>query len=76
MTAMVAAVAPGAGTAAGQVQFMDGKEKLASAPLVKGVATLRVAFNNMGRHELTAVYTGDGQFVGSTSSVLTHLVNK
>jgi hypothetical protein len=76
LTATVAAVAPGAGTAAGQVQFLDGKKKLGTAPLVNGTATLQVSFNNMGSHDLTATYAGNGNFVGSASAVFTHTVNR
>ena len=76
ITATVAAVAPGAGTATGQVQFLDGKKKLGAAALVNGVATLQVAFNNMGGHDLTASYAGDANFTGAASSVVIHNVNK
>jgi len=76
LTAIVAAVGPGAGAATGQVQFLDGKKKLGVAPLVNGVATLQVSFNNMGSHDLTATYAGDGNFVGSTSPVYTHTVTR
>jgi hypothetical protein len=44
--------------------------------LVNGVATLQVAFNNMGSHELTATFAGDGNLVGSTSPVYTHTVSR
>jgi hypothetical protein len=76
VTAAVSAVAPGAGTATGQVQFLDGKKKLGTAPLVNGVATLQITFNNMGTHDLTATYGGDGSFIGSASPVLTQTVNR
>ena len=75
-TATVAAVAPGSGTATGQVQFLEGKKKLGSALLVNGVATLPLAFNSMGTHDVTAAYAGDGNFVGSTSPVYTHTVSR
>jgi hypothetical protein len=76
LTTSVTAVAPGGGTATGQVQFLDGKKKLGTATLVNGIATLQVTLNNMGSHELTATYGGDGNFVGSASAVFTHTVNK
>ena len=75
LTATIAPVAPGGGIATGQVQFLDGKKKLGTAPLVNGVATLPATFNNMGPHDLTATYVGDGSFIGS-SGVFTHTVNR
>jgi uncharacterized repeat protein (TIGR03803 family) len=75
LTATIAPVAPGGGIAAGQVQFLEGKKKLGTAPLVNGVATLPVTFNNMGSHDLTATYGGNGNFIGS-SGVFTHTVNR
>jgi uncharacterized repeat protein (TIGR03803 family) len=76
VTATVAAVAPGAGTASGLVQFSDGKKKLGTASLVNGAATLQVAFNSMGGHGLTATYGGDGNFAPSASPTFTHMVNR
>jgi len=75
-TATVSAVSPGAGTAKGQVQFLDGKKKLGTGTLVNGVATLQLAFNGMGSHDLKATYAGDLNFTGSTSATLTQNVNK
>jgi uncharacterized repeat protein (TIGR03803 family) len=75
LTTSVAAAAPGGGIATGQVQFVDGKKKLGTATVVNGLATLQVSFTNMGTHGLTAIYSGDANFVGS-SVVLTHMVNK
>jgi hypothetical protein len=63
LTATVAAVAPGGGLATGQVQLLDGKKKLGS-------------FNSMGSHDLTARCGGDGNFIGSTSAVFTHTVDR
>jgi uncharacterized repeat protein (TIGR03803 family) len=76
VTATITADAPGAGTATGQVQFLEGKKKVGTVLLVNGVARLQITFNNMGSHDLTATYAGDGNFVGSTSAVHTHVVNR
>jgi uncharacterized repeat protein (TIGR03803 family) len=76
LTATIAAVAPGAGAATGQVQFFDGKKKLGTASLVNGIATLQTAFNGMGGHDLTATYGGDPNFTPSASPVFTHTVNR
>jgi hypothetical protein len=71
--ATVAAVSPGAGTAAGSVEFRDNGVLLGTAPLVNGVATLTVKFKK-GSHPLTASYAGDANFTGS-SGAKTHQTN-
>jgi uncharacterized repeat protein (TIGR03803 family) len=76
VTATVAPVSPGAGTATGQVQFFEGKRKLGTATLVNGTATLQISFNSMGQQVLTATYAGDANFAGSTSASFTHTVNR
>jgi hypothetical protein len=67
ITATVAALAPGAGTPSGGVQFSDNGVVLITAPLVNGVATISVSFRK-GTHSLTANYTGDGNFTGSSGA--------
>jgi len=76
LSATVAAVAPGAGAATGQVQFLEGKKKVGTAPLVNGVATLQISFTSMGSHDFTATYAGDANFAASTAPVYRHTVNK
>ena len=76
LTATVAAVAPGAGTATGTVQFLEGKKKVGTATLVNGVAALQISLNSMGSHDFTATYAGDANFAASTAPVYTHTVNK
>jgi uncharacterized protein (TIGR03437 family) len=65
--ATVSAVAPGAGVPTGTVQFMNGSTVLGSAALNNSVAVLPVS---TGTGSFTAVYSGDANFNGSTSSVL------
>ena len=67
--------APGSGTPTGTVTFMDGGVPIAAvcAETVTGagVATCNVGFDTAGTHAITAVYSGDSNFTGSTSSAFT-----
>jgi hypothetical protein len=76
-TATVTATGPGSGTPTGTVQFLDGVTPLgAPVAMVAGVATLNSATLTTGAHQITAVYSGDANFLTSTSSVLVQTVNK
>src|SRR5439155_5855181 len=75
-TATVSAVAPGAGTATGTVTFKDGATTLGTGSLSSGQATFTTTSLAAASHSITAVYNGDGNFITSTSSVLTQTVNK
>ena len=76
LSATVTAVAPGAGTPTGTVTFYDGASALGSGALNgSGVATLATAAIVAGSRSLTASYAGDGNFLTSTSSTLTQVVN-
>ena len=68
LRAVVSAVAPGAGTATGTVEFRENGTLLGTATLVNGVATLNKSFKK-GTHPLTAAYAGDANFTGSSGSV-------
>ena len=70
---MVSAVAPGAGTATGTVEFRENGTLLGTATLVNGVATMTKNFKK-GTHPLTATYVGDTNFNGSSGSA-THVTN-
>jgi hypothetical protein len=64
-------------TAPGTVQFKDGAANLGSAqPLASGTASISTSALTTGSHTITAVYSGDAGYTGSTSSSLTHAVNK
>jgi ELWxxDGT repeat protein len=53
----------------GSVDFRDGSVDLGSSAVdANGVATLSVALSPEGSHTVTAVYSGDVNFVGSTSN--------
>src|SRR5262249_45658033 len=73
--ATVTAVAPGAGTPTGTVTFLDGNTVLGTVAVGPGgTATLTTSFAAAGGHFITAVYSGDGNFVGSAQA-LTEQVN-
>ena len=76
LTATVAAVAPGAGTATGTVTFYDGGAPIGTVTLSGGVATLTTSSLSVGTHSLTAVYNGDTDFHFSESSVDTKTVTQ
>ncbi|MGH9126076.1 MAG: beta strand repeat-containing protein, partial [Acidimicrobiales bacterium] len=71
LSATITATPPGAGTpgGTGSVQFEDNGSPLGAAQTpVNGVAMLSVSTLAVGTHPITAVYAGDGNFNGSTSS--------
>ncbi|WP_395690570.1 lamin tail domain-containing protein [Nocardioides sp.] len=67
--ATVTVVAPGAGTPTGSVTFSSGGTPLGSAPLVGGVATLAQSLP-ADADELTATYSGDDDFAGSSDDAV------
>jgi streptogramin lyase len=74
-TATVTAVAPGAGTPTGWVTFKDGNVILATVMVGAGSkATFTTSFAITGGHAVTALYSGDQNFVGS-SQTTNELVN-
>jgi len=77
LTAIVTPVAPAAGTPTGTVSFLDGTTHLGSgATLSVGQATLSTSSLTPGTHSITAVYSGDADFLTSTSSTLAEVVNQ
>jgi hypothetical protein len=75
LSATVAPVPPGAGSPGGSVEFFDGPTSLGTSPLVAGAASLNTSSLAVGAHSLTAVYSGDPSFGGSTSAAHAHTVN-
>jgi hypothetical protein len=75
-TATVAAVAPGAGSATGTVTFKDGTSTIGTGTLAGNTATLTTNTLTVGSHSITAVYGGDTNFIGSTSSALSQTVTQ
>src|SRR5262249_37284011 len=72
-----AAVAALVGTPTGNVTFNDGSTILGiAARNSSGLATLTTSALSPGAHTITADYSGDGNFTGSTSGPLTQIVNQ
>ncbi len=57
-------------TAGGVISFYDGALVLGQAPLISGLATLKIATLATGSHQLHVVYSGDEVYVASVSPVL------
>src|SRR5262249_32323705 len=76
-TATISVVAPGMGLTSGTVTFMDGTVVLGTAKVnpFSGTARLTTSFAAAGGHAITAVYSGDVNFVGSSSQALTEQVS-
>jgi hypothetical protein len=76
-TFTLSAVAPGAGTPTGAVQFkIDGTNVNGPVPLSGGVATYLTSSLPHGLHTLAAEYSGDGNFTGKTNQLSpTQLIN-
>lgn len=61
----------------GTVQFVNGTGNLGSpVQVINGVATLPFTFTTAGVRSVTATYSGDGNYSGSTSAVLTQTVQR
>jgi hypothetical protein len=67
-------IASGAGTPTGTVTFLDGSTPLGTGTLSGGVVTLTTSSLAVGAHSVTAAYSGDANFLATTSSPLTQLV--
>ncbi len=76
LTARVAGVAPGGGTLTGSVAFFDGATELGNVAVSAGVATLSTSALALGSHSITAAYSGDANFVQSTSALVNQNVNQ
>ena len=74
LTATLAAVSPATGTPSGTVQFFDGTQSLGTGTISDGVATITTSDLSVGSDSITAVYSGDTNFAGVTSSVFTQTV--
>jgi autotransporter-associated beta strand protein len=76
LTATVTA-STGTGTPTGSVQFFSGSTLLGTQPLdTTGTATLQTTSLQAGTPSLTAVYSGDSTFAGSTSTPVVLTVAK
>jgi hypothetical protein len=71
-----ATVSSGLGTPTGSVSFTDNRDGfLGQGQLNNGVATLMISSLEEGNHTVTAYYSGDNNYAGSTSNLLTQMVN-
>src|SRR5262249_7338840 len=62
------AIVTGTGaTPAGTVTFFEGGTSIGSATLTGGLASLSTATLSVGSHSITIIYSGDTNFVASTS---------
>jgi thermitase len=68
-----ATVSPSASS--GTVTFLDGATTLGSGTLSGGLATLAVSTLAPGSHSITATYSGDTNYNGSTSGAMMETVN-
>jgi len=59
----------------GTVQFFDGISSLGTVALSGGTASLTTSALAVGSHFITATYSGDTNFTGSTSAALTQTVS-
>lgn len=64
------------GTPTGCVTFMDGSTVLGTVPLSGGHASFTTSTLGVGTHSIKAVYSGSGNFSGSTSSTLRESICK
>lgn len=73
-----ATVQPGTSTAAtGFVAFFsDGSTPLGAAPITNNTASLQVGNLPLGTHAITAQYTGDSNYLSSTSSFIAQTVTR
>jgi hypothetical protein len=62
------------GQASGTITFKDGSTTLGSPTVSGNSASLTTSTLAIGSHSITAVYSGDSNFTGSTSSTLTQVV--
>jgi hypothetical protein len=69
---LTATVSP---AASGGVEFFDGVTSLGTQPVTAGSAALVTSALALGSHSITAVYSGDADYSGSTSAAHSHAVN-
>ncbi len=74
-TATVSGANGASGTPTGTVVFMDGPTAVNTATLASGKATYSTTALTVGVHDITAVYSGDSNFAGSTSPPVTVTIN-
>ena len=68
---LVATISSSGGSPGGSVDFKDGATLLATRPVSGGRSSLSTTTLSVGDHPITAVYSGDSTYAGSTSPVVT-----
>ena len=58
------------------MNFLDGTTSLGTGAIVAGAASVVTSTLTAGTHSITAVYSGDTNYSGSTSAVLSQVVGK
>jgi Bacterial Ig-like domain (group 3) len=66
----------GSGTPTGTVAFADGANSIGNSSLSNAQAMLSISSLSVGPHSITAAYSGDSNFLASTSSALSQVVNQ
>jgi hypothetical protein len=62
------------GQATGTITFKEGTTVLGTVAVSENLATLTTSALAMGTNHINAVYSGDGNFIGSTSATLSQVV--
>jgi subtilase family serine protease len=74
-TASLTALSPGSGTPTGTVQFYSDNTPLGSpVALVSGAASITTSALAAGMHTISDQYAGDGNFLGSTGSLVSNQI--
>lgn len=68
--------ATGTYTYSGTVTFLDGTKTVGTASVVAGTATGSVTLTGAGTHSITAIYSGDTNWNGSTSTAIGVVTSK
>jgi hypothetical protein len=77
VTFTASVTSPVGGTPGGTVTFHDGASQIGTAGMLSGgMAAITTSALAAGAHSITAIYSGDGNFAGGTSPILTQTVNK
>ena len=65
----------GNGIPTGTVTLMDGSTAIGTNPLVFGITAFSISSLPVGSHTITAVYSGDSNYLGSTSNIVMQKVH-
>jgi hypothetical protein len=58
----------------GTVTFRDGAKLIATSPLINGEASVKAIYNAAATHSITAVYSGDANYIDSRSEVWNQVI--